>query len=225
MASVSSPETRATRAKRMRDEQLAELGQLRSQQADRARKFATRFASRLADVVGSPAAEMDDAAAQDACAGMLTVAQDMLMAADTTPADRTEALGFLQDLGRTDGRVKAIEDSAHVLAGMATTTPEKPPAGADWGGGSTPPPTKRLHFAGGEFEIPQSLLGGADEPQPSALLATVRQELQKRNIPSPLASETDVTASSPEVVKHILQRLKMLTNACIVSRNTSRATV
>ena len=79
----------------MRDEQLAELGQLRSQQADRARKFATRFASRLADVVGSPAAEMDDAAAQDACAGMLTVAQDMLMAADTTPADRTEALGFL----------------------------------------------------------------------------------------------------------------------------------
>ena len=180
----------------MRDEQLAELGQLRSQQADRARKFATRFASRLADVVGSPAAEMDDAAAQDACAGMLTVAQDMLMAADTTPADRTEALGFLQDLGRTDGRVKAIEDSAHVLAGMATTTPEKPPAGADWGGGSTPPPTKRLHFAGGEFEIPQSLLGGADEPQPSALLATVRQELQKRNIPSPLASETDVPAAA-----------------------------
>ena len=35
----------------------------------------------------------------------------------------------------------------------------------------------------------------------------MRQELQKRNIPSPLAAEADVTASSPEVVKHILMSL------------------
>ena len=126
MASVSSPETRATRAKRIRDEQLAELVQLRAQQADRARKFATRFASKLADVVGSPAAEMDDAAAQDACAGMLTVAQDMIMAEDTTPADRTEALGFLGDregspenffFGEDRSREDGLTPAYHLLSG------------------------------------------------------------------------------------------------------------